>query len=60
MSEQKQGMDMEARAYFDSLPQMLKEQIVQSGVKLNTRQDLEAYCRNAVGSISANTESQAR
>lgn len=49
MSGQTQGMDMEARAYFNSLPQVLKAQIVESGAKLNTRQDLEAYCRNALG-----------
>lgn len=48
MENQNNSMDMQARTYFDSLPQMLKEQIVQSGVKLNTREELEKYCKNAL------------
>lgn len=44
-----QSMDMQARTYFDSMPQALKEQIVQSGVKLCTKEDLEQYCKNALG-----------
>ena len=43
-----EAMDQEARACFDSLPQALKAQIVQSGAKLCTREDLESYCRNAL------------
>lgn len=42
------SMDPAARSYFDSLPQTLKEQIVQSGVQLCTREDLERYCKNAL------------
>jgi len=41
-------MDMQARTYFDSLPQTLKAQIVESGVQLCTREDLEQYCKNAL------------
>ena len=46
-------MDMQARTYFDSLPQTLKEQIVQSGAKLCTKEDLEQYCKNALGNIQS-------
>ncbi|WP_158590851.1 hypothetical protein [Acutalibacter sp. 1XD8-33] len=48
MQEEKRGMDMQAQTYFDSLPVILQEQIVQSGVKLNTREELEQYCKNAL------------
>ena len=48
MKDEKKGMDMQAQTYFDSLPAVLQEQIVQSGVKLNTREDLENYCKNAL------------
>lgn len=41
-------MDAQAKAYFHSLPDLLKTQIVQSGVKLTTRQDLETYRKNAL------------
>lgn len=53
-----ESMDMQARAYFDSMPQTLKEQIVQSGAKLCTREDLEQYCKNALGSISRQQSAQ--
>ncbi len=48
MENQKQGFDMQAQTYFDSLPQVLKAQIVQSGVKLQTKEELEQYCKNAL------------
>ncbi len=41
---------MQARAYFDSMPQALKSQIVESGAKLCTKEELEQYCKNALGS----------
>ncbi len=44
------AMDMQARAYFDSMPQALKSQIVESGAKLCTKEELEQYCKNALGS----------
>lgn len=44
------AMDMQARAYFDSMPQALKSQIVESGAKLCTKKELEQYCKNALGS----------
>lgn len=46
------GFDLQAQAYFDSLPPLLQTQIVQSGVKLHTRDELEQYCRNALGPLS--------
>ncbi len=46
------GFDLQAQAYFDSLPPLLQTQIVQSGVKLHTREELEQYCRNAFGPLS--------
>ena len=39
-------MDKEAKAFFDTLPSWLRENILQSGVKLNTRNDLEEIARN--------------
>lgn len=45
-----EAMDMQARAYFDSMPQALKSQIVESGAKLCTKEELEQYCKNALGS----------
>lgn len=51
-----QPMDPQAQAYFDSLPQVLKSQIVQSGVCLPTQEDLEAYTKNVLGSLSSGQE----
>lgn len=42
------GFDARAKAYFETLPAVLQAQIVQSGVKLKTREDLEKYCKNAL------------
>ena len=39
---------MQAQTYFDGLPQVLKAQIIESGVSLTTREELEQYCRNAL------------
>ena len=35
------AMDMQARTYFDSLPELMKSQIVESGASLTTREELE-------------------
>lgn len=51
MPSNMEEMDMQARTYFDSLPQTLKAQIVQSGAKLCTKEDLERYCQNALESL---------
>ncbi len=42
-------MDQSARAYFDSLPVLLQEQLTQSGVTMTTKEQLEAYCKNILG-----------
>ncbi len=41
-------MDPEARRYFDTLPASLREQLMQSGVKMTTREQLESYCVNVL------------
>ena len=38
----------EARAFFDSLTPAMKESIMQSGVKLTNRNDLERYVQNCL------------
>lgn len=42
-------MDQDARAYFNSLPPTLQEQLTQSGVKMTTKEQLESYCKNMLG-----------
>lgn len=41
-------MDKSAREYFDSLPPSLQETLMQSGVTMTTREQLETYCRNTM------------
>ncbi len=41
-------MNEDARAYFDSLPPVLQEELMQSGVKMTTREQLETYCQNTM------------
>ncbi len=42
------NMDRSAQAYFNTLPVMLQEQIIQSGAKLVTKSQLESYCKNSL------------
>lgn len=42
-------MDQSAREYFDSLPPVLQEQLMLSGVTMTTKEQLETYCKNALG-----------
>lgn len=42
-------LDSQAQAYFNALPVLLQTQIVESGVKLKTKEELEQYCRNVLG-----------
>ncbi len=42
-------MDTEAKLYFNSLPPVLQEQLMQSSAELNTKEDLMRYCSNALG-----------
>ena len=39
-------MNSEAKAFFDTLPLWLRENILQSGVRFNTRNELEDIARN--------------
>ncbi len=39
-------MNSEAQAFFDTLPKWLREDILQSGVQFNTRNELEEIARN--------------
>ncbi len=43
-------MDQNAREYFDSLPAVMQEQIMQCGVTMTTRDQLETYCKNTLES----------
>lgn len=42
-------MDMDAKLYFNSLPPVLQEQLMQSSAELNTKEDLMRYCSNVLG-----------
>ncbi len=39
-------LDPEARAYFDTLPKNLQENLTQCGSNMTTKAELEAYCRH--------------
>lgn len=41
-------MDTEAKQYFNSLPPLLQEQVMQSTADLNTKEDLMRYCTNVL------------
>lgn len=41
-------MTASAREYFNSLPPTLQESIMQSGVTLTTRDQLESFCKNTL------------
>lgn len=45
---QKKDLEPDAREYFDSLPELLREQLVESGVTMTTRKELEDYCKNVL------------
>ena len=42
-------MDLEARLYFNSLPPVLQEQLMQSSAELNIKENLMRCCSNALG-----------
>ena len=44
-------LDTAARAYFDSLTTAMKENIMQTGAKLTTKNDLERFVQNSVESL---------
>lgn len=37
--------------YFDSLPKLMQESIIQSGAKINSLEDLKAVAKGAAGEI---------
>ena len=48
-----------ARAYFDTLPKSVQEQILQSGVTVSSKEDLETIYRNITsGKFSTSTSNE--
>lgn len=45
---QKEKLEPAALAYFESLPELLQEQLVESGVNLTTLEELQNYCKNVL------------
>lgn len=45
-----QKMTPDAKAYFDTLSPMLQAAVMQSGVTMTTKDQLETYCENALRS----------
>ncbi len=41
-------LDRDAKEYFYSLPALFQEQIIESGVSLNSKEELEKYYKSAV------------
>ena len=48
MEKQIPGMDRAAQSYFNTLPVILQEHIIQWCEKLCTKAQLESYCKNAL------------
>ena len=51
-------MNSEAQAFFDTLPKWLREDILQSGVSFNTRNELEEIARNFAEGLEENPEKE--
>ncbi len=51
-------MNSEAQAFFDTLPKWLREDILQSGVSFNTRNELEEIARNFAAGLEENPEKE--
>ena len=49
-------MNSEAQAFFDTLPKWLREDILQSGVSFNTRNELEEIARNFAAGTEDNPD----
>lgn len=49
-------MNSEAEAFFNTLPKWLREDILQSGVSFNTRNELEEIARNFTGGMEEKTD----
>lgn len=50
-------MNLEAKLYFNSLPPVLQEQLMQSSAELNTKEDLMRSCSNVLGQDSPGKQS---
>jgi hypothetical protein len=46
-------MNSEAQAFFNTLPKWLREDILQSGVTFNTKNELEEIARNFAAGMDA-------
>ena len=44
-------LNPEARAFFDSLTPAMKDNIMQSGVEMTTKNDLERFVQNSLAGI---------
>lgn len=44
------NFDSETKAYFDTLPPLIKEQIMQTGMKLSSKKDLQDFAENTLRS----------
>ena len=51
---QKEKLEPAALEYFESLPELLQEQLVESGVNLTTLEELQNYCKNVLKSDTEN------
>ena len=49
-------MDMEAKLYFNSLPPILQEQLMQSTAELNTKEDLVPHCAHPLGRVASSAQ----
>ena len=47
-----ENLDSQAKAYFESLPTAFQESIMQSGVEMTTKEQMEAFCKNVMGQKS--------
>lgn len=49
-------MNSEAQAFFDTLPKWLREEIMQSGVRFETRNELEEIAKNFASDPESSAE----
>lgn len=49
-----ESLDNSAKEYFNSLPQLIQEQIIESGVTFSSKQELENYFNKVTGKSNTN------
>ncbi|MGN0498027.1 MAG: hypothetical protein ACI4F6_02995 [Acutalibacteraceae bacterium] len=49
-----ESLDNSAKEYFNSLPQLIQEQIIESGVTFSSKQELEQYYNTVTGKSNTN------